>query len=501
MKKKNSSYMIFILFIFFIFSTTIFKAYAQESYVVDTLNPDYVTAWNMQAMTVYAQNLYWVFYSNYTGSEDMVYKTSSDGETWSSQTIWRASSSATQTRDFSITYDYVDNKLHYAIIIADDNDNLRYRCGTLNANGSITWLASEGYAYGGASLYHCNIILDSSRYPVISVTRWRHATYSGFVARKSLHKNGTWTEDTDFLNGTDLGHYINASGVGDGNYYGTIYAIQNEKILSLYASTITDNSKLLSRLWNGSCWENQIVVSDYPVSMSWQPPALMGTTNYVPDDEVYVLYMTDDSTPYHINEYRFMVYNDTFPKWHSKEVIIEDTTDDEYKVGHADITYSDGSIFLFYGNMTNSHIYLYHRAVDGWGDMSRVDLLDESVNGLGYCGGMPSAIYTAPYDEITFCYYRNITSAINNIMHFEASSLELLDLFNGNGNGNGGLVVFTDYSLFAFGLAGICMMVFAPCWVAKQFNRGMTEDLIERLGYAMLIFVVGLGMVIAWLWS
>lgn len=58
------------------------------------------------------------------------------------------------------------------------------------------------------------------------------------------------------------------------------------------------------------------------------------------------------------------------------------------------------------------------------------------------------------------------------------------------------------YTILGIGLSGLLMMVFAPSWVALKIKKeGITPDSIERIGYAMLIFVVGFGMMVIWLWS
>ena len=62
-------------------------------------------------------------------------------------------------------------------------------------------------------------------------------------------------------------------------------------------------------------------------------------------------------------------------------------------------------------------------------------------------------------------------------------------------------VSFVDYTMFAFGMGGIALLIFAPVYFVKQFNRGLTEDTIERFGMGFLMFILGVGMVIAWLWS
>jgi len=58
------------------------------------------------------------------------------------------------------------------------------------------------------------------------------------------------------------------------------------------------------------------------------------------------------------------------------------------------------------------------------------------------------------------------------------------------------------YFMFGVGMSGLIMMVFAPSWVAMGVRRNAFEtDKIERIGYAVLIFCVGFGLFMCWLWS
>jgi hypothetical protein len=58
------------------------------------------------------------------------------------------------------------------------------------------------------------------------------------------------------------------------------------------------------------------------------------------------------------------------------------------------------------------------------------------------------------------------------------------------------------YTTLGIGLSGVFLMCFAPSWVAwKIKKKGVDTDTIERFGYALLLFLVGFGLFIMWLWS
>jgi len=65
------------------------------------------------------------------------------------------------------------------------------------------------------------------------------------------------------------------------------------------------------------------------------------------------------------------------------------------------------------------------------------------------------------------------------------------------------LVSWLDlYFMFGVGMAGLIMMVFSPSWVAMGVRRNAFQvDKMERIGYAVLIFCVGFGLFMSWLWS
>lgn len=59
-----------------------------------------------------------------------------------------------------------------------------------------------------------------------------------------------------------------------------------------------------------------------------------------------------------------------------------------------------------------------------------------------------------------------------------------------------------SYTLIGLGFGGLFLMVFAPTWVALMIRKkGITDESVERFGFAFLLFLVGFCLVITWLWS
>jgi len=58
-----------------------------------------------------------------------------------------------------------------------------------------------------------------------------------------------------------------------------------------------------------------------------------------------------------------------------------------------------------------------------------------------------------------------------------------------------------DYTVLAFGLGGIFLMIFSPTWIAWKVRKsGADVSTVERFGYGMLLFMVGLGLFITFLY-
>lgn len=97
------------------------------------------TLYPYQRKAFYANGRFWVFYSD---GNNLVYRTSTDGTTWSSATTVRATSYYGYY--FSVWFDgaYV----HYTCARGYMGEALFYRRGTPNADGTITWSTTEQQA-------------------------------------------------------------------------------------------------------------------------------------------------------------------------------------------------------------------------------------------------------------------------------------------------------------------------------------------------------------------
>ena len=149
--------------------------------LVGTSTSTSATWYPFQRKSFYANGRFWVFYSDGT---NMVYRTSTDGSTWSSATTVRA---CTYGYKFSIWFD--GTYLHYAY---GSSSAIYYRRGTPNSDGTITWSAAEQTV---------STTYNSARYPMISVDSngYVFVGYSDYDGTnrypyviKSGNNDGTW---------------------------------------------------------------------------------------------------------------------------------------------------------------------------------------------------------------------------------------------------------------------------------------------------------------------
>jgi hypothetical protein len=153
--------------------------------LLGTSTTTYATSYPCQRKTFYANGRFWVFYSDGT---NMVYRTSTDGSTWSSATTVRA---ATNGYQFSVWFD--GTYLHYAYAYSS---SIYYRRGTPNSDGTITWSATEqtvSTTYNNAS--YPMVSVDSNGYAWIGYRDTDGTNYYPYVI-KSGNNDGTWGTGT-----------------------------------------------------------------------------------------------------------------------------------------------------------------------------------------------------------------------------------------------------------------------------------------------------------------
>lgn len=211
--------------------------YAQST--VGTSTYTYPISYPHQRKGFYANTRFWVFYSDGT---NMVYKTSTDGTTWSSATTVRA---CTNGYMFSVWFD--GTYFHYAY--AAFGTSIYYRKGLPNSDGTATWSVDEqtvSTTYNKA--YYPFVSTDSEGYVWVGYADVTGTSCYPYII-KSQYNNGTWgTTPAGFpykLSTTASGSY------GVPNWRISIIPLTVLKMVAIYAyNGIT--ARVQS--WNGTTW-------------------------------------------------------------------------------------------------------------------------------------------------------------------------------------------------------------------------------------------------------
>jgi hypothetical protein len=147
--------------------------------------------------TFYANGRHWIFYDN--NDSDLVYKTALTNGQFGAETELVATSGL-YGWEFGVWYDEPTNTVHMARHNMTPNpDEVQYRMGTPNANGTITWAAVwQTVSTVPATLnnWRTFITVDELGYPWVG---WIDTDgvndYACLFVESSSTKNGTWAED------------------------------------------------------------------------------------------------------------------------------------------------------------------------------------------------------------------------------------------------------------------------------------------------------------------
>lgn len=185
---------------------------------------------------VYANGRWWVFYDDGT---NFGYRSSSDdGATWSSFTAYESP----QSSEHAFWYDTSNNKLCMGITNIGDDD-VHYRQGTPNTDGTITWDAAEQtVASSLTNPIGPTICKDSDGYPWI-----------GYRANNRYYiVESTSTSGTSWNSPVELWGY-DAQGMA-----GKVVSLTGGKLLAMCA---LGGDEVESRLYNGSSWADAVTAS------------------------------------------------------------------------------------------------------------------------------------------------------------------------------------------------------------------------------------------------
>lgn len=294
-----------------------------------------------QRCAFYDEGRYWVFYID---SGNLVYKTSTDAENWSSATTVRALSSMLS---FSLHFD--GSYMHYAVTDGD----LYYRRGEPQADGSITWSAVEQTAETG-SLSRPSITVDSTGHAWILY-------YDGDLwAIKNGNTNGTWSTDvseTERISFSDV--------------WGVIRAADAGKIIATEAigGAFTD---LHGKYYDGSSWHSDAI------SVESEPHAFdMAILN---DDVLLVWLDPDDNDKIKFKKKTAWVYDG----WGATVTVV--SSGSNFSSNPTIAVDSSGNIYIFYYYNLDEKIR-YVKSSDGgstWDSPKEFSTQDLEFNSYRY---------------------------------------------------------------------------------------------------------------------
>jgi hypothetical protein len=230
---------------------------------VGTSTSSSATQYPYQLKAFYANGLFWVFYSDGT---NLVYRTSSDGSTWSATTIARASNYGYY---FSIWFD--GTYVHYACARGSTGEALFYRRGTPNTDGTITWSTTEQQAaevVSSVTYYQRQTraegklwVLDSS---YLATANYTTEIVTGTTAAGNYYYINPFTNHTA-SNGTTLPSNILLQGwrtatpvtLRESGY--VVYGYVKNRVASSHAG------RVYARLWKSqySNMSNAVALSDW----------------------------------------------------------------------------------------------------------------------------------------------------------------------------------------------------------------------------------------------
>ena len=219
--------------------------------VVDPSATSEATKEPYQRKVFYAHGRYWVFYCDGIFSGKIVYRTSTDGATWSAKTTVRTG--CYSGNEFAVWFN--GTHVFYAFIPTQfGTTQIYFRVGIPRSDGTIEWVAGEQVAYSG---YPANpyITVDSRGYAWIAFVTYNPQTRSlqyPYVIKNAV-KDGTWVTDGGFPQ--QLASYTSY-------WYVVLVPLLGGKITAIYTSY---DDVLRIRAWTGTGWLDEVVLDSYYV--------------------------------------------------------------------------------------------------------------------------------------------------------------------------------------------------------------------------------------------
>lgn len=405
----------------------------------------------------YANGLYWVFYSNIAS---MGYSTSYDN-----YTSFNAIRGCNRGRHFSVCFD--GTTIHY---VYGYHAGLFYRKGTLESNGTISWIASEqSVATSYNDVEQPTISVDANDYVWIGYLDEIGSLQYPYVI-KSGSNDGTWGV-------TPAGFPYRLKTLDLGDWVISIECVGTDTV-AFYSG---NGFPLYAKVYNGTHWGTEDDTGGNTVHGSGFSTNTNSTTPFI--------YYTQASV-YYLRYWEFDMTSETFV---NLQTIIAGTsvstyvstsydpvTDNRY-LFHTEYAVADHayySVMYSNGSLESSTDFVTDTGLQGQFLASFKTAMGTENEALGFA----YVDYDGGLGKVNFVTL-NFTSRAPPPEE-EESDISIAINF------------MLSYLMPFLGLLGLVMLTLSPIVFYKKYKAKKYDDAVA---YAFLLFIFGLGLFVAWI--
>jgi len=375
-------------------------------WLIQTSSDSYGTQYSFQRKSFYANGRFWVFYGDGTY---MVYRSSTDGTTWSGDKV--RLSAVSDGRTFSVFFD--GTYFHYAYCQEADNKPIYYRRGTPNSDGTITWSTTSEKeavaAVSGTTYSRVCIAVDSAGYPWIGYRQYDGTNYYPYVTA-DRYNDGTWTTWT----AESFPYQLSTSSSSD--WCVAPIPLTSRKFLVIYSY-----SYIKAKRWNGSSWGSEAQASGNLASVGYFSAVNQG-------DDVHMVHVRVAALKYYIDHNKYTYSSQSWSLVATVQSEVSSTSAPVLSIDPA-----TNNLYCFWaGSPTSKHIY-YKKYQSGTWDTDPRDWISESDSLTGndrltcfykVYGNYIGLVYmsktgVAPYN-VKFAYLTNLNTTWRDLYNLPA---------------------------------------------------------------------------------
>src|SRR3989454_621195 len=248
-------------------------AFTIDPVTIGTSSLTSATRNNTQSKVFFCQTRYWAFYSD---GGNIVWRTSTDGTSWSSAATVRA---GTNGYYFSEWFDCANTKLYYAF--ANVATTFQHRAGTLNTDGTITWDYAEVSVTSTRPNAQDPTITkssDSKLYIAFGSVKTAGGSTGGYIevwvctiSGTNCGTAGNWASSTNFRVNTNTGTTQQLDPV--------ISPLTSTKLSLVYAKS-TSAAQSGIKTFTGSAWNAEVLTTSNYQPTEYTALAISDTTHF-----------------------------------------------------------------------------------------------------------------------------------------------------------------------------------------------------------------------------